>query len=162
MEWLFYDNSHCSHFLQHQLLWATLLKITRIIDSVESIVNKMCGWRAENVLEKFCFPPKNVLECSWIWHSTFCMNLDRDDSVQFLLHTYIGGFIIIANIFYVTFYTPYHPSSVPSHMVLLRGSWMLVCSLGDSGPLYSSGDGDLHGSAVGKEYSELVKDTANL
>ena len=29
------------------------------------VVNKMCGWRAENVLEKLCFPPKmflNVLE----------------------------------------------------------------------------------------------------
>ena len=38
------------------------------------VVNKMCAWRAENVLEKLCFPPKNVLECSWIWHSTFCMN----------------------------------------------------------------------------------------
>ena len=34
----------------------------------------MCGWRAGNVLEQICFPPKNVLECSWIWDSTFCMN----------------------------------------------------------------------------------------
>ena len=30
--------------------------------SVDSIVNKMCGWRAGNVLEQICFPPKNVLE----------------------------------------------------------------------------------------------------
>ena len=37
----------------------------------------MCGWRAGNVLEQICFPPENVLECSWIWDSTFCMNPAR-------------------------------------------------------------------------------------
>ena len=32
-----------------------------------------------------CFPPKNVLECSWIWDSTFCMNPDCSQYMWLLL-----------------------------------------------------------------------------